>query len=316
MRKLFLTFLTYTTLLCLTTANAYEIDAEVDFEVGYREDSLNWSLGADEIPVFSKLEWKNLQMVQYRADLRGVVCDMFYFRGYGDYGKIFNGRNTDSDFAFEDSSSSSELINYLKSKQDAGKGEVFDLSFGLGYQFELMCGQITLSPLIGYSYHEQHLRMFNGEVVVNLEDDFLGPVDNLHSNYRTRWQGPWVGFDAAYQMNCDFKIFGGFEYHWAQYNATGHWNLRWDFIKDFEHTGHNAEGILATLGMSYDFWCDWTVGIVANYQTWDLQHGRDKSFVPQKLADVIYNGNSTPTSRLNEVNWHSYSVNGFLGYYF
>lgn len=316
MRKLITLFAVLTTL----HLSAYEnVDFEVDLGIGYRQDNFNWSIG-NHHALISKLDWKNLQMIQYRADLRGFVGGNFYVRGYADYAHTFSGTNTDSDYYNLVDEETGNLVKknalWLKTKQKAGKGEAFDFSFGIGYLFDFLCKRLTFAPMVGYSYHEQHLRMFKGKVVFDLVDNIVGEFPNLHSNYRARWQGPWLGFDTAYEWDCSIKFFGGFEYHWADYNASGHWNLRKDFTKDFQHKGNNGYGLIGTLGASYDFWDCWTAGIMANYQTWHLKNGRDKTFLNPVVADAYYSGNLSPVTNLHQVNWNSYSINAFAGFYF
>lgn len=318
MRKYILTAITCLTTLCAFPLAASNLEFELDYSVGYREDSLNWSIGTNH-DIVSKLDWKDLQMVQYRADIRGLVCSQYYFRGYADYAHIYHGKNTDTDYAYKVDREGNIVDRnavWLKSKQKASKGEAFDFSLGLGYQLDFLCGKLAFFPIAGYSYHEQHLRMFKGKVIVDTLDDLTGSFPGLHSSYKTRWQGPWTGFDTVYQWNRNLKLFGGFEYHWADYQATGHWNLRTDFVKDFEHSGHDGSGMISTLGISYDFCTCWTIGVFANYQTWNIRHGKDKTYLDPIVAEEFFDGNTSPVSRLHEVNWHSYSVNAFIGCYF
>lgn len=316
MRRLFQGLLTGL-VMCAFSVSAYEIDFEVDAEVGYRQDSLNWTISNNDI-LLSTLKWEDLKMVQYRLDLIGSICNTVYMRGYADYGHIYKGKNTDTDYETTFAPDGGYILKdsiWCKSKQDAGKGEVFDLSFALGYPYAFFDEQLRFVPLAGYSYHEQHLRLFNAEILIDTKDGMVGPVPNLHSNYRTQWQGPWVGFDVAYQWTCELKVFGSFEYHWAYYHADANWNLREEEIEKFEHSSHDAQGIISSLGVCYDFCDEWTAGLMANYQTWQARHGQEKIFWERRFAEAT-NKNRIGHQNLDVVNWHSYSVNAFVGYYF
>lgn len=293
---------------CFTTftANAIDIETCLKTGTGYRQDSLNWSIaGENNHPnILSELKWENLEIWEIRASAEALLCKHIYFKGEGDYGKIYNGRNRDSDYLLDH-----RRLEYSRAITKADRGEVFDFLVGFGYQFSLFYKKFFITPLAGYSYHEQHLQMHNGFQKISIFKQ-LGKIKGLHSNYRGKWSSPWLGFDASYLLDCKLKLKGGFEYHWAHYHGTGHWNLR-DFPRDFQHVG-NGYGLVGTLECDYQFCNHWILGFLFKYQDWRMHHGCDHTYLTASSGSS-YDRVST---RLNVVNWHSFSVTLNAGYHF
>lgn len=291
-------------------------DPYLEMGVGYREDSLNWNIaGFHNSPdVLSELKWEDLQMVDISAMLAGTVCNSYYYRLNADYGKILHGKNRDSDYAADN-----RQLEYMRSENKANRGEVFDLSAGIGYHFSFFCDILQIMPLFGYAQMEQHLQLHDGFLKINLINGEVGPFPNLHSNYRARWMSPWAGVDFVYQPYDCLRCYGAFEYLWAEYRGTGHWNLRDDFLGDFKHHGH-GKGISVTLAAQYEFWSNFDLGIKANYRRMRLRHGIDRTKFLQEIFDkndnVIGEEVVVGKTRLNEVNWHSFRIEAILGYNF
>lgn len=311
-----------------------EEEGTFELSTGYREDRLRWSIktpsgnsssyssssssssASSGLPhVVSKLHWKGLHSAQVMATARYVNAYNIYFKGIADYGRICEGKERDRDFLVSSSSSSgssssssslSSSDEFASSKARADRGEVFDLFAGIGYHFRFLCNRATISPLVGYSYHEQRIKMDHLSVdFVNFgssSDDISG----MHSNYRARWKGWWVGFDFTLYMTCNLKLFGGAEYHWVHFHGSGNWDLRRDFVDAFRQRAI-GRGEIFSLGINYDFMRDWYVGLQGNYQAWrTTRSGKDKVFLEHRSID----------SKLNVVHWHSFCAMGTAGYYF
>lgn len=296
----------------------WNYSADAYLSAGYRQDRLSWTIAAPSGSpnILSLLEWKDLRLWEIKGQFDVLLCNRIYIRGYADYGKICHGRNRDSDYDGDN-----KTLEFSRSVAKSDKGEVFDFSGGIGYQFNLsdwlcLCdNQWTITPLVGYSYHEQHLRDYDGVQVISegfneigeeVPAGPLGPFPGLHSNYRAKWRGPWVGFDTSCEIFCNWKIFGSFEYHWAHYHGTGHWNLRPEFVKDFTQTTHNGHGYLVDIGTRYEFWCNWSAGIDFQYQWMRSGSGRDRIFFATGPEDTHFNG----------AVWHTWSILADLGYSF
>lgn len=301
--------------LSLAAGRLHSIDFSSDFSLGlgYRQDHFDWHIGLehDGPNVLSELKWKDLQMFQVSGTLRALLCNAIYFRGKADYATIFHGSVTDTDFEGRN-----RTFPYLKSKSSANKGEAFDLSAGLGYEFTLFCERFTFCPLAGYSLQEQHLRMYNGRLLLDADDPDFQPFyfSGLHSNYRAKWYTPWVGFDVSYTFDCDLVYYGEFEYHWGNYKGTGHWNMRDEFTDDFDHSGR-AHGGVFTFGAKYPFGCCWTAGVEMNYQYFQVTNGRDRTYFHGNIIEAG-SPNFSVDIPLKKVHWHSFALMGTASCFF
>ena len=202
-----------------------------DLGVGLREDSLSWSIaGPSRDPnVASLLSWKGIRSAEVSLDGGATLPGCWPVHFSASYGWIYAGKMSDEDFFGEDKSGL-----FLKSRAKASRGEVFDLSLDVGRAFCLRKG-IRLTPLVGYSLSEQHLKQFHGFTEINLIDPAdVGPIEGLNSGYNAKWYGPFVGLKA------DIPLFGGvlgfgFDYHYPRYSARGKANLRTDILGDYVH---------------------------------------------------------------------------------
>lgn len=305
--------------LCVSTLSAWDCpqglqslaesvkDAEFDLGYTYRRDKLKWSIGSDDGPnILSELSWKNLYINQISAMGYLTTQDHFYLRGFADYGGIFHGTNQDSDF-FGDN----RTLEFSRSINKADKGEVFDLSAAIGREFDFLCNTLRLVPLVGYSWHEQHLRMMHGNQVLFTPNPALtGPIDNLHSSYKTRWFGPFVGADLFYDISCNWSLFGTVEYHSVLYRGTGHWNLRNDFLDDFHHKAH-GQGFTGAVGAKYTECGNWNLSLIAAFQNWKTRKGSHSV-----LLDLDNDGIVLAGATLNPVHWRSATLTAAAGYSF
>jgi len=293
------------------TLLANDFDVDYTIGAGYRADSLNWSLAhpSGTPDILSELTWEDLRMFQMMAEARVVSCQHIVLRGYADYAIILHGRNQDSDYL-----ESHRNLEFSRTNNNAGKGEAFDLSAGTGYQFTWCYERVKFSPMLGFAYRAQHLRQYDGFQTIGFvfRDEsggafgaLPGPINGLHSNYRARWCGPWFGFDLSYEASCNLTLYCRFEYHLVTFLGTGHWNLRTDFVRDFRHHAQGC-GPLYLIGADYSVCGTWLLGWRANYQTLSTLHGIDHTFFAQGVAKT----------RLNSVNWHSFSTSATLTYSF
>jgi hypothetical protein len=273
----------------------------------YRRDSLNWSIGLDEGPdILSELSWKDLYINQITGYGILATDEHLYLRWFADYGRIFHGTNQDSDFLNDNRED-----EFSRSISKADKGEVFDLTLAFGRSFTFFCDRLRIVPLIGYSWSEQHLRMMDGEQVLFTPNPALtGPIDNLHSSYKTRWYGPWLGADFSFFLKKCFTIFGTIELHSTSYRGIGHWNLREEFIDDFHHKAH-GQGVTAALGLKYQYNCHWNLSFLASYETRRTHKGSHTVLIDLDEDVPVIAG-----ATLNAVHWHSAAFTTTCGYSF
>jgi len=277
---------------------AAEIGTNLEFGAGYRVDNLNWSIAGNingtNPNVLSELTWSDLEIFQLKAGIRSTISKAFYVRGSLGYGWIFDGDN--------------RTLEYSRSNNSADDGNVVDATLGIGYQLKAISDRLRLVPLVGYSYSDQFLRMTDGFQTVSEpslvapEDrpPEIGPFAGLDSSYESEWWGPWVGIDVLFDASEKMTLFGGFEYHWADYHGEANWNLISKFAhpKSFEHDA-DGTGIIVALGGEYHLTQPWYISLNINYQDWSTDPGLDRLF---------YADGTTADTRLNEVNWDSFAI--------
>lgn len=270
---------------------------EFGISTGYRVDDLDWNIAGDitgnNPNILSELTWSDLEIFQIKLSNKTIFRDLFYLRGSFDYGWILSGSNQDSDYAGDN-----RTFEFSRSNNDASDGNVMDASLGLGLHFSFGLDWLGITPLVGYSYHQQNLTITDGYITYHWSG-YSGPFPGLNSTYETEWKGPWIGLDFDFDIKKKHNLFFNFEYHWADYYAEADWNLRTDFAhpKSYEHIA-DGNGIVISTGVK--FFCNYPVSLHLNfdYQDWNTDPGTDRTF--------FSNGNIIET-RLNEVNWKSYA---------
>lgn len=314
---------------CSPCCGPYIEEMYLQVGTGYRHDDFNWSIGDPDncldlgLPdVLSRLTWKDLGIwtVNLEADI--LTCGNVLLRARATYGTIFHGHVRDSDFW--DVPFCEEEFEFSRSESKANKGQIYDYSGAIGYEYVWWDGAFIILPLAGYSYEAQHLNMFDGEQLINV-DPFtgdlgpLGEIHGLHSTYKTRWYGPWIGLDLAWNVNLCLSVYAEYEYHWTQYRGHGHWNLRPDLPHGFSHRAH-GKGHMLKGGLEYEFCPGWLIGIDAEYQLWRTYKGTDRTDI---LVDIVDDDDNLIGQeiipvflRLNHVNWRNLNFSLNLGYVF
>jgi hypothetical protein len=274
-------------------------------------DRLDWNIDGylfeNYWNVLSELIWRDLKIFQVQFGNETIVKDRFYFRGDFRNGWILSGSNQDTDF------SGNDRTNPLsESKNDSSDGSVSDLSFGIGYVFNVLRNRIDVIPIIGFSHSEQNLTITDGYQTISeeipIDAPYVGSFSGLDSSYESNWLGPWIGLDLSYARNDNNRLAFSFEYHWAKYYATADWNLidSYQHPKSFEHQA-DGYGILFKSKWHSQFYKNWYYDFRVDYQRWQTNPGTQRTF---------FSSGSISETRLNEVNWESLSFMLGLSYHF
>jgi outer membrane protease len=288
---------------------------ELGLQGGYRQDSLDWTI-AGNVDVLSELEWTELDIYQLQLTL-GLLSQPILpgarlaGRALFGVGRIVAGDNRDSDYAGNQRS-----LEFSRSNNDAGDGRVYDLSLAGGLQFEPTPG-LQLTPLFGWSHHEQQLVLQGGVQTLSqpqlvahtsFSPPALGPFPGLDSSYDARWYGPWVGCDLNYQFSPRWRLSGTAELHWGEMKAEADWNLRSDFAHPVSFR-QIADAYGLVLGVAGNYALDerWILHLGANYSDWWTDPGLDQ---------IYFADGQVGNTRLNEVNWHSLALLAGLQYRF
>ncbi len=273
--------------------------------VGYRQDKFNWSIAGPhgDPNILSELEWEDLEMVQAYGEFRYVSCTNYVIKIEGDVGHIYSGHNTDSDYHKHD-----RKDLFSRSENKAGKGFVYDAQAAVGYQYRSTCSRFVAAPLIGWSFHEQSLHLFDGiSAFEAAHPGTIRPLVALDSTYRARWSGPWIGGDFTARVESCAYVFGGIECHLARYHGLGNWNLRPE-IRSFIQRA-NGYGFIARLGGNWDIWDNWSLGVLGEYRRFCTRKGSDHLNVIAENGDLV-----SLRSRLNLAKWEAAMVSAFVSW--
>lgn len=275
----------------------------------FRMDELNWNiagnLGGTSPNILSELTWEELGIYELSVGFSSLVKQSVYFRGYMNYGRIISGENQDSDYGADD-----RQDEFSRSNNSADNGNTIDISLGAGLMLPIIKDIITITPLVGISYHRQNLTITDGYQTIPSQGSFPG----LDSTYEAKWMGPWVGLEMAIDIETGWRVlprffpFVGFEYHWALFDATADWNLRekFDHPKSFEQEAEGT-GMSLMVGLGAAFSERWSLAFSYTQQKWLAEEGTDTVF----FSDGTYG-----ETQLNEVNWESRALGMAIQYRF
>ena len=292
-------------LLAASIANAQPIETSFDISVGYRNDALQWNIASDSSGsatpnILSELTWEDLQIAQLALGWQLTTANQVHLRLAGAYGWIYDGRNQDSDYL-----GNNRTLEFSRSNNETSGDNVWDLSAAIGYRFHYNNGASSVTPLLGASLHAQNLRITNGNQTIPA----LGPFSDLNSTYQTEWTSGWLGVELENKDTDLFRSFLRLEYHRADYYAEANWNLRTDFAhpKSFEHIADGDGLVVSFGGYSVPGRRRWSIRYSVDYQKWKTDPGTDR---------VFFASGATSTTRLNEVEWKSWSVSAGAQYNF
>lgn len=280
---------------------------DLSIDSGYRMDELDWNqAGPGGSPnVLSELEWSDLEIYQVGAKAAvNMHNDAFRFGGTYrlsvNYGTITAGDNRDSDYAGDD-----RTLEFSRSLNDAGDGEVWDLSTAVGLILFPKNNRIRIYPLLGYSFHEQNLALTGGNQIIPP----TGPFDNLDSTYDSEWKGFWTGIDVEFFPTSIMTLFAGIEFHAADYDAKANWNLRTDLQHpvSFTNESDDATGFIVDGGMQIKLSDAVLFNAGVEYKKFEAEEGTHTKY---------FTDGTTSAVRLNEVNWESYSIMAGLTFRF
>jgi len=314
-----------------TPARSGELEFQYDLGAGYRIDDFDWNFAGNGVNVLSELTWRDLEIFQLVLGGRLLFKPgrdsgsqpqnppesparwRIYLRGNLGYGWIGDGTVRDSDFAGND-----RTLEFSRSDNQAGDGNVLDASIGGGLQFRFRKDAWRIAPLIGLDYHEQELTISRGIQVVSRPDlappgnapQPLGPLPpNLASTFQTEWQGFWIGVDLEILPPASrLEFFATAEFHWVMdYQAKADWNLRQDLAhpRSFEQHADEGWGVVLAGGTRLKLTPRLGLFLRAEFRDWQIEEGTQRIFFADGTGAV---------ARLNNANWESASLlTGFEG---
>lgn len=132
-----------------------------EVSLGWRRDDLNWKMNhVDSSYVCghanSRIHFKDINSYTLSGKFKWV--DRFYYiRLTGDYGLTDKGR------ARERFQIKSPWLYYPIGVETSDpvkrRSEVYDFDIAAGYPFTFLCSRLSFVPLVGFSFHRQHIRV-------------------------------------------------------------------------------------------------------------------------------------------------------------
>ena len=168
---------------------------QYSLDIGYRKDDLSWSIATDTVSHVSEVSWKNTEISQATFSGEINIYKDWLVTGYYSVGAVASGGNQDSDYA-----ASNRTNMYMHSESKTG-GSVDDVSLAIGKKLVISGGElqrtITITPLLGFSIHEQSFTMYDGHQTVPFE----AVLTNLNNTYDTQWRGIWFGAESMFEID-------------------------------------------------------------------------------------------------------------------
>lgn len=234
------------------------------------------------------------------------------------------------------------------------KGHVYDAKLAVGYQFRMCDDTFTVSPLIGYSWHGQHLHdhdkhhhsgyyssasyyddysysyyddyYYNNYSSYNYYNNYYDYSDYYsdynysyssyssghkdHNHLNTRWNGPFIGVDFDYAFGCcsEWRFFGTYEFHWAEYHAHSNWSLHHGFHQSWQQHSKHAYGNVLDVGIEWDFCDSWMVALKGEFQWWWAHHGRIHARQENSNHFGEFSQHCVVSAPLHHVKWDSAAI--------
>lgn len=280
-----------------------DIEGSLDLVGGYRTDQISTMLKAyDSAGTFllsDNLKARNITIGEIGAEGRLVTCNGVLVRGFANYGWVTDGSYTDVGIDAIGNSSTTKAKVY--------NGHVTDYSIGLGYLFAFE-HYYTIGPVIGWAYDSQEIKIRHAQTD-RIHDLLLDGVA-----YKMRWQGPWIGFEGAFELGS-IKLRTGYDFHFVEWRAD--WLLDGPDVVGGHYSdkrkSNQGYGNVAFFDGYYTFCEGWEIGLGVKYQYWLARDGRE---VPRNGDFASVGLEPDEKHKIPSVHWKSCELRLMLGYSF
>lgn len=163
---MFKSLIAFTTLICIITSFSLLADCcccqSADVSVGWRRDSLDWEtsrLHSSYIDGRAKSDilFKDINSYTISGTAKWAGT-FFYVRLSGEYGLTDKGRAHER-FRINSPYYLYDPIEVHTNDKIKRRSEVYDFNGAVGYPLSFCCCRFSAIPLIGFSFHRQHLRV-------------------------------------------------------------------------------------------------------------------------------------------------------------
>lgn len=276
----------------------------LEIEGGWRRDSLEWKtsdLHSSDISadVDDRILFKDINSYTVSGQVKWVSSD-YYVRLSGEYGWTNKGRahehfKIDSPYLYGP-------VRVETSDPIKRQSEVYDFDGAIGYPFAFFNCRLSVIPLIGFSFHRQHLRVKIDEhssdsFSVSSSNPFVGypssdpfssssdsniaselGLSNHHrtSTYRFTWYGFYLGADMAYAVDSSWTLFWNTEFHFLDncHRKRKSWTGV-SFVDDYHKKGF-AYGFNNIVGANFYICSCWYGTLSIDFDWWKAHSKHDE----------------------------------------
>jgi hypothetical protein len=237
--------------------------------------------------------------------------------GWGQNGKFHFGNN---DSYSSDSYSGFDSFDYRGAFDSihAHKTRTYDYDIGLGWLYAIDCNW-GIGPTVGYAWNRltTHPKnrgsssdSYSYSDSFDYSDSYSG---NDRAGYSTKWHGPWLGLELAYE-DCSWHFDLGYEFHWAKSKSK-----YGNFGGSNSHKSRYGNVLYADAW--YDLCDGWEIGLGFKYRSFQSGHkhhnrsGSYSSYSDSEFfaSDYSYSSGGFGSSRTK---WDSWGFTLDLGYRF
>ncbi|RAJ02364.1 hypothetical protein LX64_03376 [Chitinophaga skermanii] len=257
----------------------------IDIAPQYSHQYTRWSIAGNAAGtnpnVLSELIWKDIQTAGLLSTATIHVNPSWFIRGEASWSGIISGTATDRDYGKDNRS---EML--YNGFFDAGKGRVFEVKAGLGYEWH---------------FNNDYVLQFNPDFVYQTQNLYLLPADantpsNLRSTYNQQWKGVQLKVNFKIPLYSKFFLHPNIAYTQLRYNAVADWNM----VPSFQHPisfKHQANGYQIQPGLKLQFANKVFIQLQAAW--WHTGAGREWLYMAN---DDVH------TTKLNEVYRRAFTV--------
>ena len=240
---------------CFSLFSASALEPQLEVSAGYRVDRGQWTIaGPDDDPnIISDLEWEDLNVFELRVGGELHVGPLVVSPRLA-FGFVSDGENRDSDYVFDNREG-----EFSRSTAES-EGDTLDLELAIGYPIQRGEG-VTWVPHVGFAMNQQNLNDTDGFQVVDRpdleaildgdatglgpDDGFLGPFDDLDSEYESEWTSFFFGLELVAQLSEKTSVSARYRFHFVDYEADLYWNLRdLSFTNEADGDGHSLQAVV------------------------------------------------------------------------
>lgn len=262
-------------------------------DTGYRWDKISnrVTLSGPTISVKGSTQLlKNINTYQLGAIGQWNFCKNGFIRGNGHYGWVLDGDYREGGFH-------GDL-----------KGHTYDAEASIGYYFSLTRG-VWIAPIFGWSYDAFLVRGDHIEVAINGKEFHLSDIRAYQ-----RFNGPFLGFDLAFQPNQCWEFTFGYEFHYARWTGDRliegreFGNPPFGWSTGFSNKRHidRVYGHVFRLDGAYQFCNCWTGGLELKYDFFNGDFGKYRQTKKPLISKFTH-------ARVNGLWWRSFAAKLFLG---